>query len=123
MPSWHQPTTNAELVINKDLWNEISDTQRAQIEASVKATNLWSMTAANATQAAAIRELEAKGVEIVKMNDNVLSALRSAFDEVIVEMAAAHPNLKAVYDDLSAFMAEYKYWENIGMLNRQSAFD
>jgi len=123
MPSWHQPTTNAELVINKDLWNEISDTQRAQIEASVKATNLWSMTAANATQAAAIRELEAKGVEIVKMNDDVLSALRSAFDEVIVEMAAAHPNLKAVYDDLSAFMAEYKYWENIGMLNRQSAFD
>ena len=81
------------------------------------------MTAANATQAAAIRELEAKGVEIVKMNDDVLSALRSAFDEVIVEMAAAHPNLKAVYDDLSAFMAEYKYWENIGMLNRQSAFD
>lgn len=123
MPGWHQPSTVAEFVINKDTWNEMSEAQRAQVEASVRATNLWSMTSANATQAAAIRELEAKGVEIVRWDGEMLAALRTAFDEVIAEQTAEHPNLKVVWDDLSAFMVEYKYWENIGMLNRQSAFD
>ena len=36
-PSWHQPSTVLELVINKDEWDALSDAQRALIDAATKA--------------------------------------------------------------------------------------
>ena len=124
MPSWHQPTTLLEFVINKDVWNEMSDAQRAQIEAASRAANVWSMTNAAATQTAAIEELESKGVEIVKWDADMIATMRAAFNEVIAEQMAEHPNVKTVMEDFAAFMAEYKKWESIGMIRRdETMFD
>ena len=124
MPSWHQPSTVLEFVINKDVWNKMSDAQRAQIDAASKAANVWSMTKAAATQAAAIEELESKGVEIVKWDAAMIATMRKAFNEVIEEQKAEHPNVKIVMEDFAAFMVEYKKWENIGMIRRdETMFD
>ena len=57
MPSWHQPYTVIEIVMNKDVWKGLSKTQQAQWEASVKDANVWSMTHSNAIQNSAIRTL------------------------------------------------------------------
>ena len=123
-PSWQQPATVAELIINKDVWNGMSDTQRAQVEAAVRQTNMRSLMHANATQNAALQELQEKGVEIVRFSDEMLAQMRSAFNEVVSETAAEHPNFKVVWDDLSAFMEDYQAWENVGMIGRnQDAFD
>ena len=124
MPSWHQPSTVLEFVLNKDIWKKMSDAQRAQIEAAAMATNVWSMTKAAATQAAAIAELESKGVEIVKWDASMIATMRKAFNEVMEEQKAEHPNVKIVMDDFAAFMAEYKKWEKIGMIRRdETMFD
>ena len=125
MPSWHQPYTVIEIVMNKDVWNGLSKTQQAQWEASVRSANVWSMTHSNAIQNAAIKTLtEEKGVEIVKFSPEMLKTMRSAFDEVMAEVMAKDPELKMVYDDLANFMKDYKSWENTGMIGRnQSAFD
>ncbi len=124
MPSWHQPTTVLELIINMDVWNGMSDTQRAQVEAVAYQTNMWSMTHANATQAGALRELRKKGVEVVSLDEAVVDQLRVHFKEVIAEEIAKHPNLKAVWEDLKAFMKDYQEWEDTGMLRRdQDVFD
>lgn len=123
-PSWQQPATTAELIINKDVWNGMSDTQRAQVEAAVRQTNMHSLMHANATQNAALQELQDRGVEIVRFSDEMLAQMRSAFKEVVSETAAEHPNFKVVWDDLSAFMEDYQAWENVGMIGRnQDAFD
>ena len=124
MPSWHQPTTIIEMVINKDVWNKMSDTQQAQFEASVHATNLWSMTEAAATQTAAIEELQSKGVEIVKWDTNMIETMRAAYKEVVAEQTAEHANLKVIWDDMAEFMADYKKWESLGMIRRdETMFD
>ena len=124
MPSWHQPSTVLEFVINKAKWDSMSDTQRAQIDAAAKATNVWSMTKAAATQTAALEEMKAKGVTIVKWDDTMISAMRKAYLEALGELKSKHANLKAVMDDFAAFMVKYKKWESIGMLRRdQTMFD
>ena len=124
MPSWHQPSTLLELVINKDKWDSMSEAQRAQIDAASKATNLWSMTKAAATQTAALEELKSKGVTVVKWDSTMIAAMRKAYKEVITEMQAEHPNLKAVLDDFAAFMVDYKKWESVGMIRRdETMFD
>ena len=124
MPSWHQPSTLLELVINKDKWDSMSDAQRAQIDAASKATNLWSMTKAAATQTAALDELRSKGVTVVKWDSTMIAAMRKAYKEVITELKEKHPNLKAVLDDFAAFMVDYKKWESVGMIRRdETMFD
>ena len=42
-PSWHQPVTHLELLINKDTWNSMSPQQQAIIEVTTRAINTWSM--------------------------------------------------------------------------------
>ncbi len=124
MPSWHQPTTILEFVINKVKWNAMSDAQRAQIEAASHAANVWSMTRAAATQTAALDELRSKGVTVVKWDDTMIAAMRKAYMETISELMGKHGNLKAVMDDFAQFMTEYKKWESIGMIRRdQTMFD
>ena len=124
MPSWHQPTTIIEFVINKDKWDSMSDAQRAQIEAASRAANVWSMTRAAATQTAALDELRSKGVTVVKWDDTMIAAMRKAYMEAIGELTAEHANLKAVMDDFAQFMVDYKKWESIGMIRRdQTMFD
>ena len=77
MPSWHQPYTIIEIVLNKDVWNGMSETQQAQWEASVRQANVWSMTHSNAIQNSAIKTLtEKKGVEIVKFSPEMLKTMR-----------------------------------------------
>lgn len=124
MPSWHQPTTIIEIVINKAKWDSMSELQRAQIETASQAANLWSMTKAAATQTGALEELRSKGVTVVKWDSTMIATMRKAYGEVIADLKAKHPNLKAVMDDFAAFMVDYKKWESIGMIRRdETMFD
>ena len=113
-----------EIVLNKDVWNGMSETQQAQWEASVRQANVWSMTHSNAIQNAALKTLqEEKGVEIVKFDDEMLKAMRAAFNETMDELMATDPEVKMLMDDLTAFMEDYKAWENIGSIGRNSLWD
>jgi len=124
MPSWHQPYTIIEIVMNMDVWNGMSEAQQAQWEASVRQANVWSMTHSNAIQNAALKTLqEEKGVEIVKFDDEMLKAMRAAFNETMDELMATDPEVKMLMDDLTAFMQDYKAWENIGSIGRNSLWD
>ncbi len=125
MPSWHQPYTVIEFIMNMDVWNSLSDAQQAQVEASVRQANVWSMTHSNAIQNAALKTLtEEKGVEIVKFSPEMLATMRQSFNEVMAEWTAEDPEFKMIWDDLSEFMADYKGWENVGFIARDaSAFD
>jgi TRAP-type mannitol/chloroaromatic compound transport system substrate-binding protein len=54
----------------------------------------------------------------------MISTLRKAFNETVEELSAEHANLKAVWDDMAQFMAEYKKWESLGMIRRdETMFD
>ena len=102
----------------------MSDTQQAQWESSVKQANVWSMTHSNAIQNAALKTLqEEKGVEIVKFNDEMLGAMRAAFNETMAELMAEDAEVKMLMDDLTAFMEDYKSWENVGSIGRNSLWD
>jgi len=64
-----------------------------------------------------------KVVEIVKFDDEMLKAMRAAFNETMDELMATDPEVKMLMDDLTAFMEDYKAWENIGSIGRNSLWD
>lgn len=109
-PGWHQQSTAFELIINKDVWNDLSPAQQAQVEAVCKAGVTHSIAYAEATQAASIRRNQERGVQVKQWDEEMLALFRSTWEEVAAEQAAKDPFFKKVLDDYNAFRKDYASW-------------
>ncbi|MBU1342076.1 MAG: TRAP transporter substrate-binding protein [Proteobacteria bacterium] len=118
-PGWHQQATAFELLINKDVWNGMSDHQRMVIEMLCKAATLDAFAYTEAIQAKAMKEnVEHRGVKNMYWSPEMLATYKSAWEEVAKEQAEKDVFFKKVWDDVSAFRAEYKTWQTYGFLPR-----
>jgi TRAP-type mannitol/chloroaromatic compound transport system substrate-binding protein len=115
-PGWHQPSTLADLMINLDLWRELSATRQAQVEAACAATMRDSIAEGEALQFKALQELQAKGVQFHRWPPEMLAAFQAAWQEVAAEEAAADPDFKRAWDSLQTCRANYKIWKDLGYL-------
>ncbi|THB77466.1 MAG: TRAP transporter substrate-binding protein [Desulfobacteraceae bacterium] len=118
-PGWHQQATMFELLINKDVWNGMSDHQRMVIEILCKAATMDSFAYTEAIQAKAMKEnVEKRGVKNMYWSQEMLDTFKGAWEEVAKEQAEKDPFFKKVWDDVSAFRADYKMWQTYGFLPR-----
>ena len=115
-PGWHQQSTTFELIINKDKWNAMSETQQAQLEIACQANYALGMAEGEAIQGKALAELKSKGVTIHKWSDADLAKLKATWDELALEIAAGDETFKATWENLQAFRAEYAVWKDLGYL-------
>ncbi len=121
-PGWHQQATTFELLINKDVWNGMTDHQRAVIEMMCKAATADAFAYTEAIQAAAMKEnVEKNGVTNMYWSDEMLATFKKAWEEVAAEQSAKDPFFKKVWDDFSAFRSEYSMWQSYGFLPRPEA--
>lgn len=120
-PGWHQQATFCELLINKDVWDKkMTPAQRALVELGVRASLMQSLAIGEGTQAPVIKEnAEKRGVHNMYWSDEMLAAFKKAWEEVREEQYAKDPFFKKVWDDLSAFRADYAYWSSVGFLPRK----
>ena len=117
-PGWHQQATINELLINKDVWNQLSDAQRAQIELVCQASVTNSLAYSESLQADAMKENIADGVQVKYWSDDMLQQFEDSWQAVAVEKSASDPFFKKVWDDLQAFRADYQTWSDVGFLPR-----
>jgi len=115
-PGWHQQSTTHELIINKSVWERLSETQRAQIENACKSSILHSIAYCTAIQAAAMRRNEERGVQVKQWSPEMIEIFRKTWEEVAAEESAKDPFFKKVWDDLQAFRAEYATWADRAFL-------
>jgi TRAP-type mannitol/chloroaromatic compound transport system substrate-binding protein len=115
-PGWHQQSTLFDLMMNKDKWEALSDTQKAQLEMACGDNFREGLAEGEAIQGKALVELKAKGVNIHRWPPEILDALEKAWREVAAELAAEDANFKKAWDSLQAFRAEYAVWAELGYL-------
>jgi TRAP-type mannitol/chloroaromatic compound transport system substrate-binding protein len=115
-PGWHQQSTLFDLMMNKDKYDALSDTQKAQIDAVCGDNIRAGLAEGEAIQGAALTELQNKGVTIHRWSPEVLAELNTAWNEVAAELAASNPNFKKVWESLTSFRAQYKVWGDLGYL-------
>lgn len=115
-PGWHQQATLFELMMNKDKYDALSDTQKAQLEMACGDNVREGLAEGEAIQGAALAELQSKGVTIHRWPPEVLDTLNNAWTEVANELAAENPNFKKVWESYSAFREQYKIWDELGYL-------
>ena len=105
-----------ELMFNLDNWNGLSSGQREILKAVCMESMLRGFAQGEAIQFPALKELEAKGVQIHRWSPEILEALEAAWNEVVAEEAAANEDFAKVWKSLSDFRADYKIWGDIGYL-------
>lgn len=115
-PGWHQQSTFFDLMINKDRWDALSETQQAQIEAVCGDNVRYGIAEGEAIQLPALKELQEKGVQLHRWSDEDLAKLKAAADEVIAEQVAADPDFKRAYESFAGFRADYATWKDLGYL-------
>ncbi len=121
-PGWHQQASAHELLINKDVWNQISPQQKSLIELACRDTLIYSLTRAEASQSEVmLRNERERGVKNVNWSTEMLKILKKTWEEVAAEQSAADPFFKKVYDDYSEFRKNYAVWGSKAYLPRPSA--
>ena len=110
-PGWHQPSTMFELLINKDVYEGLSDTAKNQIRVACLANITTNLAEGEATNyAAMVENTEKNGVIIKQWSPEILAAFEKNWNEVAAELAAGDPFFKKVWDDLQEYRKGYKVW-------------
>ena len=116
-PGWHQPSSALELIVNLDKWNALSDSQRAQIEATCTELVVKTIARAESRQPEALAKLQEKGVTLHRWSDEILEALEKAWYEVGEEESAKDEDFARVWTSLETFRENYKTWKNLGFVD------
>ncbi len=113
-PGWHEPGPTLEAIVNKEAWDSLPEDLQTMIEVAARATNddmLSEFTASNNT---ALRTLiDEHGVELRKLPDDVIEALRSAARDVVAEAAEENDLAKRVYESYMAFLDDVRDYHAI----------
>ncbi len=112
-PGWHQPSTLFELLINGDVWEDLSDTAKNQIEVACLANITTNLAEGEATNyAAMVQSTEEYGVILKQWSPEMLAAFEGAWDEVVVELADGDEFFQEVWADLQEYRSGYQVWSS-----------
>ncbi|MFW5679541.1 MAG: TRAP transporter substrate-binding protein [Pseudomonadota bacterium] len=115
-PGIHEPATVASCGINLDLWNDMSDWEKSIIEAAARYENDMLTTEFDVNNIRALDQLiNQHGVQLKRLPDDVLAAMREASADVVATAGNADPLTKKVYDHWSAFKQQAEAWTGLGM--------
>lgn len=118
-PGWHQPSTMIELVINRDVWDGLTDSQRTIIDMAARTNAMRSVLRMEYSQAAAVAQMAEQGVDVRLYSPETLDSLRVAWDALISEMAAADPFVAEVWNSLQAARTQEDAWDALTETPRQ----
>ncbi|MDB4223871.1 TRAP transporter substrate-binding protein [Granulosicoccus sp.] len=112
-PGWHQPSTLFELLINKDVYDELDDVVKNQITVACLANITTSLAEGEATNyAAMVDNTENNGVTIKQWSPEILDTFETTWNEVALELAAEDEFFKKVWDDLAEYREGYQVWSS-----------
>lgn len=110
-PGWHQPSTLFELLINKDVYDELTDRAKEQIKVACLANITTNLAEGEATNfAAMVDNTENNGVTIKQWSPEILAAFEENWNAVAAELAAEDEFFAKVWADLAEYRKGYATW-------------
>lgn len=114
-PGWQEPNAQAELMINKKAWDSLPKDLQGIMAAVAAELNDWSYAQFEVRNSKALAEMkkEVPDLQVKRLPEDVLKAMRKATVEVLNEEAAADKtgDFKKVMDAYNKFRGEMEdYW-------------
>lgn len=108
IPGVHQPTAPFELVINKDVWAELSADEQAVIERAAELTTLQSWLTVGEEDAKSLAFYREQGNEIIELDPEVQYAVHDKGIEWAEKVAAENEWFAKVFANQQDFEARWK---------------
>ena len=110
-PGFHEPGTNLAVGVNKTLWDSLTASERALIEAAAAAEVTRSLAQFNAENVKWLSVLrEDKRIKISRFGDELIKTFGRLSKQVLADTAAKNPLTRKVYDSYMAFLAGVMDW-------------
>jgi TRAP-type mannitol/chloroaromatic compound transport system substrate-binding protein len=110
-PGFHEPGSNNTLGINKTLWDGLTASDRALIEAAAQAEVTRSLARFNAENVKSLKILRAnERIQIRRFSDELIKVFGKLSKEVLADTAAKDPLTRKVYESYVAFRAGVMDW-------------
>jgi TRAP-type mannitol/chloroaromatic compound transport system substrate-binding protein len=123
-PGFHEPSTTGEVLVNKGVWDAMTDGERAIIEAAVQAEAWREFAEFNAMNADSLKVLvEEHGVQVRSFSPELYAEIKKISGEVVAEVGATDEVTKKVYDSYVAFQEKAIGWSKLseqGYLNARA---
>jgi TRAP-type mannitol/chloroaromatic compound transport system substrate-binding protein len=110
-PGFHEPGFNGALGINKTLWDGLTASERALIEAAAQAEATRSLAEFNTENIKSLKLLrDDKRIKILRFNDELIKVFGKLSKEVLADAAAKDPLTRRVYDSYMRFLGGIMDW-------------
>jgi TRAP-type mannitol/chloroaromatic compound transport system substrate-binding protein len=110
-PGWHQQVSCGELLVNQKTYDALPEPYKRMLEVTGRSTLIWNFAETEASQFAAMQEMQKKhNVQVRRWSDADLAAYEKAWLEVITEDSAKDPLFKKVADHYLEFRKKYSVW-------------
>ncbi|MFC2992749.1 TRAP transporter substrate-binding protein [Halomonas tibetensis] len=119
LPGWHQTFTTAHLLINKDAWDELEDSTRAQIDMGCRSATLFGFAESEWENPQALRDFQDEGVNAQVLPEEILEALREVTYEVQADIAEEDEMFGRVLQSQQDWMRIHGEWHVKGHLPRE----
>lgn len=117
-PGWHQPSSMNSITVNLDVWNGLTADQQASIEDACYANITRILAEQVHAQLDALAVIEAAGVEVRRLPDDVLAALREATTAEMEMLSENDPVFREAYESLTAYIERTRRWSELQALPR-----
>ena len=118
VPGFHEPGATLALGINLDVWQSLSDSERAIVQNACMAEDAYDLAEFNHHNASALDNLVTKhGVKLRRFSDEIITEMKRVSEEVIKEAAQEDELTGRIYE---SFLAARKKWHGLGCRLRRS---
>lgn len=112
-PGWHQPGSVTGIMINLDVWNGMTDHQRALIETAAQASMVWSIGYFERTSAEATIQFQEAGIQVNQLSDDDLKKLQELSNAILLKESCDNPKYAKLAASQIEFMQAYAPWREM----------
>lgn len=113
-PGWHEPGPTLELIVNKQAYENLPKDLQSIVIVAAKAANQGMLDEYTARNNAALNELvNNQGVQLRRLPDDVLLALKKETVKVLGEMSGSDPEVKKIYTSYREFSEQVRSYHQI----------
>lgn len=109
-PGWWEPAAALEIQVNLKAWNTLPKEYQEAIRSAAMEINMLIPARYDARNAAALRRLQAAGVQLRQFPKAIMDAAKKISDEIFSSAAERDPDYKRIYDNWRRFKAETDAW-------------
>ncbi|MVW70344.1 TRAP transporter substrate-binding protein [Bordetella sp. 15P40C-2] len=106
-PGWQNPVSPEWLIINKAVYNKLTDKQKKAIDVACGNAVARSIAEGEVLSMQAVERLRAKGVDIRQWNPEVVKQLKDLWVEEANRLASTDPNFKKVWESQQNFRQQH----------------